>query len=94
VRCPFRAHARYFDSQAYGLGYDENGPLGLPCTEPRNETLVHGPPRAARDGRDPPFSIVYKRQRKVAGEHQNTDAPSAMGACNISLTSVSQFFII
>ena len=56
MRCPFRAHARYFDPQACGLGYDENGPLGLSCTEPRNETLVHGLPRAVRDGRDPPFS--------------------------------------
>ena len=47
---------RGIDTQACGLGYDEDGPLGLPCTEPRpalhraegrspgarNEALVHG----------------------------------------------------
>jgi len=23
-------------NEAFGLGYDEDGPLGLPCTEPRH----------------------------------------------------------
>jgi hypothetical protein len=54
-------------NEACGLGYDENGPLGLPCTEPRYETLVHGLPRAVRDGRHPSFSIVYKRQASWPG---------------------------
>jgi len=35
-----RNDVRY--NEAFGLDYDENGPLGLPCTEPRNEALVHG----------------------------------------------------
>jgi hypothetical protein len=62
--------------QAFGLGYDEDGPLGLPCTEPRNEALVHGLPVPSGIVGILHSRLMYEGQHKVGGDLPS-DSPSA-----------------